>query len=86
MVGPFLEFYEYKHWIDLTGPYKDLPVGSISNLVPGLTRMFQGFFSMILHLFFTVYLGYSVYFCGTKEYHSQSVITKFLYFYIGMTS
>jgi hypothetical protein len=86
MIGPYLEYYEYKNWIDLTGPYQDLPVGTFQNVVPALTRMCQGFLSMFLHLFLTVYLGYSVYFCGTKEYQSVSMLNKFLYFYVGMTS
>lgn len=39
MVGPYLEYYEYINWIELSGPYKNMPRGNLQNLVPALTRM-----------------------------------------------
>jgi hypothetical protein len=86
MVGPFLEFYEFKNWIDLTGPYADLPIGKLTNIGPALARMGQGFLCMFLHILVTVVLGFSVYRCGTKEYLSYGFFYKVLCFHLGMTS
>lgn len=38
MVGPYLEFADYKNWIEFSGRYKSLPRGDFSTLVPALTR------------------------------------------------
>ena len=88
IMGPYIEYADFKNWIDLTGNYKKMPAGSKgpASIIPALTKLLIGFASMATFIIFTEFLGFSIQFCGTKEYLTcGSLPYKILYFYMAMT-
>ena len=68
IIGPFIEYIDFKNWIYLEGHYKDMPRGDFTTVWPSIKRFFAGCGCVLLHLTLTVYFGYSVYFCGKPEF------------------
>lgn len=86
MVGPYLEFTDYINWIEFAGPYKDMPRGDFSTVVPAVIRMFQAFGCMFLHLAFVLVLQVPIQWCGTKEFSDYKTIFHRLgYYNLAMT-
>ena len=84
IVGPFIEFSHFKNWIELSGNYKTMPrSGTIG---PALLRILHGIMCLALHIVFVMILGYSVYYCGSKDYlKSGGLFSRYVYYFIAMT-
>lgn len=86
IMGPFIEFSDFKNWIERKDNYKTLQVGGLFTMKPSLTRLLHGFGCMALHLFFVVALGFKTSFCGTAEYKtSGSLAYRIFYYFMAMT-
>lgn len=89
IMGPFIEYADFKAWIELTGNYKKMPVGiskGMVTIVPALTKLVIGFVGMAIFIVFTEFLGFSIHFCGTKEYvTSGSLPYRIFYYFMAMT-
>lgn len=68
MVGPYLEFQDYKQWIEFSGRYKSLPRGDFSTVVPAFTRMVHGWLCMAIYLGVMIGLNIDIYWAGSKEF------------------
>lgn len=71
IVGPFLEYNDYKNYIELEGNYKSLPRGfknGFAGVKSGLYCLLKFVGVVVFHLFVVVGLGYNVYLCGTEEF------------------
>ena len=88
-VGPFFEYSDFKNWIEMTGDYKDAPrgmSGGWATLVPAIFKMIQGFIWLGIHIVFVVVGGFSVYYCGTKEFVDYKTFPHRVgYYYLAMT-
>lgn len=62
IMGPFIEFSDFKNWIELTGNYKRLPVGAKGGvtIIPSLTKLVIGFTCMATFIVVTDFLGFSI--------------------------
>jgi hypothetical protein len=60
LLGPFIEYSDFKDWIELTNNYTNLPIGikGVATIKPALTRTLQGFGCLALHLAFVVGGGF----------------------------
>ena len=89
IMGPYIEFSDFKAWIELSGNYKKMPVGGMkgtATIIPSLTKLAIGFVCMGVFIGFTEFLGFSIQFCGTKEYVTcGSLLYKIFYFFMAMT-
>jgi len=70
IIGPFLEYVDYKNWVELKDHYENMPRGNWSTVGPALKRFGQALACCGFHLFLTVYLGFNVSFCGTLEFRN----------------
>jgi len=87
IVGPFIEYIDFKNWIELKGHYKDLPRGNFATVWPAFKRFCAGCLCVTFHLTVTVYFGYSVYFCGKPEYiHYKTFFHRVFFYILAMTS
>lgn len=68
MVGPYLEFVDYKQWIEFSGRYKNVPRGDLSTLVPALIRMVHGLICLGIYLGVMIGLNIDIYWAGSKEF------------------
>lgn len=83
IVGPFFEYSDFKNWIEMTGDYKDAPRGIVDgwkNVIPGLFKMIQGFLWLGIHIGFAL-AGFSVYFCGSKDFLTYKTLWHRLAYY-----
>lgn len=88
LVGPCFEFKDFKDFMELTGHYKDMPIGmnSMAAFVPAMKNLLGGIACIILHVVI-VMQGFTVSFCGTKEYITyKNFPARVAYYYIAMTS
>ena len=86
IMGPFIEFSDFKNWIECKNNYKSLQIGGLFTMKPSLKRLLQGFGCMALHLFFVVVLGFKTSFCGTAEYKTcGSLAYRIFYYFMAMT-
>jgi lysophospholipid acyltransferase len=84
IVGPFVEYSDFKNWIEISGQYKNMPRSG--TLFPSLWRLLNGLMCLAIHIVFTMILGYSVYFCGSEEYLKHgNLAMRFVYYFIAMT-
>jgi len=88
-MAPFVEFTDYKNWIEFEGVYKTQPRGlknGFATFKPALIRFMQAFICIALHLSVVMGLGISVYFAGTQEFiNYKSFFHRFVFYYIGMS-
>ena len=88
-IGPFLDFKDYKDFIELVGPYKDLPRGlknGWATLIPSLIELVKALGCLAINVGFIMGLDMSVYFCGTKEFANYGPFwKKFIYFNLAVT-
>lgn len=89
MCAPFNEFSDFKNWIDFSGHYKTLPrgiSGGLKTLVPVFTKLLTGVGCLIVHLIFSVGLGFHTEVVGEKEFANMgSFGFKVYYYFIAMT-
>lgn len=89
IVGPFIEYSDFKNWIELKSHYKDLPRGLFSGwavFLPALKDLGAGFLCLAIHILFAVVLGYSAYFPGKKEYLEYgNFFNRVWYYHVAMT-
>lgn len=86
MVGPYIEFIDYKNWIELCGRYKNLPVGNLCTIIPALTRMAHGFLVMGVYLGISIGLGVDIYWAGSKEFLTyKTILHRIGFSWIAMT-
>ena len=86
IMGPFIEYSDFKNWIERKENYRWLRVGELFTMSPALKRVLHGFGCMGLHLIFVVVLGFKVSFCGTEDYlTSGSLAYRIFYYFMAMT-
>ena len=89
VVGPFFEFSDYINWIEMKGVYADAPRGIVNGwatFLPAMFKLFEGICCLAIHLAFVTGLGFSVYFCGTKEWLTYGTWgSRFVYYNLAMT-
>ena len=89
IVGPFHEFSDFVNWIEQSGIYANAPVGisaGWASVVPALFKMLQGFAWLGIHIAFVVGGGFSVYYCGSKEFVDyKTFLHRVGYYYAAMT-
>lgn len=86
LVGPYLEFSDYKNFIEFTGVYSTMPRGNLETLKPALTRYVNGLCCMFFNIFGCAILKYDLYFCGSKEFiEYKTIFHRISYFWIAMT-
>lgn len=86
IVGPTFEYKDFKDFMELTGHYKDMPRGSNSMAAfkPAMENLLGGILCIVLHVVF-VMQGFSVYFCGTKEFITyKTFLMRVGYYFIAM--
>jgi len=90
IVGPSFEFQDYVNLMELKGNYKTLPVGlskGWATLIPAMRELIGGFLVLGIHIYFTVILGFDIYFCGSEEFSSyKTMAERFVFFIVAMTS
>jgi hypothetical protein len=89
LTGPFLDFRDFKDWIELKENYESLPrgkKGGLATLLPALERLLHAFIFLILHIILSSILGYSASVCGSKEFINYSFLYKFIFYNLAMTS
>jgi len=86
LIGPYLEFTDYKNWIEFTGPYADMPRGDFSTLLPALTRLIQGFVCMAIYLTVLLVLNIDIYWAGHEDFITyKTFFHRVGYFWLAMT-
>jgi len=87
IMGPFLEYVDYKNWVELKDHYAKMPTGDFTTVVPAMKRLGTGIVVMLFHMFLTLYLGFSIYFCGSLEYRTyKTFLHRCGFFLVAMTS
>ena len=64
IVGPFLEYSDYKNWIELEGVYKTRRRGMAQGwrtAMPAFKRFLEALGCLGVHVFFMLILGYDMY-------------------------
>lgn len=85
IIGPYLEYMDFKNWIEFAGPYADQPKGDFTTLVPAVTRFGHGVLCLVIHLVGVLGLGLDAYFCGRPEFHEYGTIFhRLAYYNMGM--
>ena len=89
IVGPFLEYSDYKNWIELEGVYKTLPIGMSQgwkSAWPAFKRFLHALGCLSVHVFFMLILGYDMYWQGTKEFLTyKTIFHRIAYWNMTMT-
>lgn len=87
IVGPFIEYVDYKNWIELKGHYEKLPTGTYKTLWPAVKRYFTGCCCLTFFLVVSGVFDISIYFCGTPEYVTyKTFFHRVLFYMLAMTS
>lgn len=89
MCAPFIEFSDFKNWIELSGHYKTLPRGPggvPKTIVPLLKRVLAGIMCLAFHLGVSVGLGIVTSTVGKPDFAQiGSMWYKIYYYFIAMT-
>jgi hypothetical protein len=86
IIGPYMEYMDFKNWIEFAGPYASLPRGGLTTLVPAVTRLGHGVLCLALHLAGALGLGLDVYFCGRPEFQEYgNIVSRHIYYNAAMT-
>lgn len=88
VVGPVFEYKDFKNFIELSGQYQDMPRGlnSYVAFVPAMKKFIGSLLCLAVHVGIAI-SGYSVYFCGSKEFITHgNFFTRVVYYFIAMSS
>lgn len=71
--GPFMEFADFKNWIEFEGHYKTLPRGKEGwkNLWPAVKKWSGGFISIVITLALNLGLDVSIQNCGKADFKDR---------------
>ena len=79
VVGPFIEYQDYKHFLEEEGRFKRIP----NSTVPALKNFGQGIGSLLINLILPG-LTISIYNMHTAWFTEANFIVKMVYIYLAM--
>jgi lysophospholipid acyltransferase len=89
LCSPFIDFVDFKNWVELQSHYSSLKVGGkqgLSTFKPAFVRFGQALACLATHFLIVQILGFSIYFCGTDEFVTyKTFLHRVAFYYIAMT-
>ncbi len=81
LMGPSFEFQDFRQFINLEGPFRDIPMKSA--IIAGLTELLKSFLNILSVVF--LLSKYNYLYCLSKEFDERSYLFKFFYYNLAMT-